>query len=83
VNLFNREKLQALQERTTKVKNIMNKWLLFLLGLLLLGNSAQAVESVNLGESTISEPSMDAEKKLPPIDMTAASEFETASFGLG
>jgi hypothetical protein len=41
------------------------------------------MESKTSHESNKSGSSINVEKKIPPIDMQASSNFDTASFGLG
>ena len=67
-----------------KSNDIHIKWFLILLGFMLfLGVSSQAMESEIQNKSNTIEPSMNIEKKIPPMDTAAPSKFETASFGLG
>jgi hypothetical protein len=59
-------------------------WPYILLGsLLFLWASPQAMEPVTGHDSKAKEPAMRVEKGIPVMDMSAPTNFETASFGLG
>jgi hypothetical protein len=55
----------------------------FLGSMVFLWACSQNIEPAISQESTTRESSMSIEKSMPHIDTTAASVFETASFGLG